>query len=193
MKTGITIPKQKAPSSSGRVLMPSNVSYPAVGSVPIVQQLILNPSLPACSGSTVQASVISYGPFTGMGSISDVVSLISTSNCIVLGYVSMGYELGNSFSSLSPQNGLPFASLPGPFMVEISPSSPASFLLQYYYRNGVTSCPPSGQLEIAFPGNSSYASVSFAQSMVTVQSAFNICGGKVNITPVEPGNSPYEY
>jgi hypothetical protein len=193
-RTRTTTPSSPVPSGYNEVAVPVNNPEPVIGSA-TPQPQVASTSSPACTGSQVQASVTSVGPFTGMGTAQDIVTLTSTSTCTISGYPSLQMTSSSGTPlKLSVSDGGTISNVPGPHAVTISTTSVASFLLQYSFRDSTGGvCPSATGLTVTLPNNSTPISVPFSSGMANNQTEFNPCGGAVSVTPFEAGNSAFEY
>ncbi len=195
MRTDITIPPQPIPPGYSTIVVPpTGINDPAVGSVAMKPQVPSPNTLP-CRASQVQASVADQGPFEGMGEIQDLVVISSKTTCSIDGYPKLEMSSDGNPIDISVVDGGVTATAPGPNPVEIGPSLFASFVLRFGSATLANrpQYPTASSLEIELPNGTNFIPAPLTQYMLLGQTGFDPYGGKVWVTPFEPGNSSLEY
>jgi hypothetical protein len=166
-----------SPSSGLSQLVPSNP--PQVAIIPTA----------ACSNAELAASVTDYG-LRSMNLLQDIVTVTSKSSCFLNGYPSISFtNSSDQASSVATTDGGTFGGSNAGGNVALGAGLTASFVLQY--TNSDT-CPVATNMLLGIAGSTPVVTVSLAP-MGGDQTGWSICGGAVNLSAFEQGNSASQY
>jgi hypothetical protein len=186
------------PSAPGRLpaLPPPSTGVQGATPTPIERPSTVEPSVPSVSCSAVshdlQAAVTGFGPYVGMHTMQDIVSLRSSTPCRLSGYPTLTFS-GATTLRTTQQDGATLGSPRMPAVVVVGTQYQASFLLQFSSSgSGSSSCPVATALSMSIPGSHVHIPISIAP-MSRAQSRWSPCGHTVAVSPFEQGNGPGDY
>lgn len=154
-----------------------------------------SPGEQPCTASEVSAETTSTGPDTGMGTVQDLVTLRSSSPCVLDGYPTLEMSAAGTRFAITVSDGGTVGPDPKPVPVSVGPSQFASFILESAMTvpdSEKSRCPEATSLTIELPGSTVAIRVPFAPRMQqTTQSSWNACNLKVSA--FAPGDNPLAY
>ena len=148
------------------------------------------PSTP-CTDGELREAISSSGPYVGMSTQQDIITISSSVPCRLYGYPTLqfGSPLHPVAITVQHNDAAPHQEPPRP--VAVGTGTPASFLVETAAGPIAPDCKGTTLLTIGVPGSAPSISVSLA-AMRGNQTGWDVCG-PVEVTPFEQGNTLDQY